>query len=148
MLFIKKTCETLQDEERKVKVQIDEHLHDKSDNINLLKNKELEFKQTSNSLHVVEQTILKLENVIQEKKIQYVAFEETISYWQKKYDCAQTSLDSANKAHDANKRTIQELESELGKISIELMELRRTRDESQKYVELSDSQVSYIFILQ
>jgi len=134
----------LQDEIREAKLQIDEYLLKKSDTMNLLKDKELQFKQLSNFVEDTELNILKLENVIQEKKVKHIASEETILYWQKKYDCAQASLDSANKMHDANKKTIQELKNELGKINIELMELRKTR-ESEQNIELSNSQVLYIY---
>jgi chromosome segregation ATPase len=143
LLLVKKTFKTLQDEIKETKLQIDEYLLKISDTMNLLRDKELQFKQLSNFFEDTELSILKLENVIQEKKIKHIASEETISYWQKKYDCAQASLDNANKMHDANKKTIQELKNELGNINIELMELRETR-ESEQNIELSNSQVLYI----
>jgi len=133
----------LQDEIREAKLQIDENLLKKSDTMNLLKDKELQFKQLCNFFEDTELSILKLEIVIQEKKIKHIASEETISYWQKKYDCAQASLDSANNIHDANKKTIQELKNELEKINVDLMELRETR-ESEQNIELTNSQVLYI----
>ncbi|RLU19349.1 hypothetical protein DMN91_007906 [Ooceraea biroi] len=140
LLLIKKTLETLRIREREVKLQIDEHLFEKSNGTKSLKEKKLELKELSASLEDVESSIAKLEKVIQEKRTAYVTFEETTSYWQKKCDFAHASLDNANKAQDANKKAIEELENELEKTNVECMKLRETR-ESEEDIELSNSQV-------
>lgn len=92
-------------------------------------------------MEVFEQNISKLESVIQKKKIEYNVVEETTSYWQKKRDCARTSLESTTLARDINKKTINELDTELKKIAKKLEELMKVSD--QDTIELSNSQVVY-----
>lgn len=139
MLLIKKETESLQDEEREIKSQTDEYLRDKKAAILLLERTKLQFKSLSNSLEDIEQDILTIENIIQERKVEYVVFEENISNWQKRRDCARVSLDNANKARDTNKRIIQELKNELEQIDNKLTELRKASQEST--IELTNSQV-------
>jgi len=139
LLFIKKGAESLQDKERKIKSQIDEYLRKKKTMIDLLEHKKSEFKSLSSSLEDIEQVILKMENVIQQKKIEHIVFEENLSYWQKKRDHACVSLDSASKARDTNKRIIQELKNELKQIDNKLTELRKASQTST--MEFSNSQV-------
>lgn len=139
LLLIMKVVETLQDEQKKKNTQIDKHLHDKKTVMVLLEHNKSHLKSLSSSFEDAEQNILKLENVTQEKKIEYAVLKENISYWQKKCDYARTSLDSANKAHDTNKRIIQELKKELLHVNNKLLELKEA---SQSIVELSNSQVS------
>jgi len=139
LLFIKKEVESLQDKERKIKSQIDEYLYKKKTMIDLLEHKKSEFKSLSSSLEDIEQVILKMENVIQQRQIEHIVFEENLSYWQKKRDHACVSLDSANKARDTNKRIIQELKNELKQIDNKLTELRKASQTST--MELSNSQV-------
>lgn len=145
MLLIKKEVEALQDEGRGIKSQIDEYLRDKKAAILLLEHTKSQFKSLSNSFEDIEQDILKRENIIQERKVEYVVFEENISNWQKKCDCARVSLDNANKARDTNKRIIQELKDELKQIGNKLTELRKESQEST--IELSNSQVDTLCTL-
>jgi len=141
LLFIKKGVESLQDKEKKIKSQIDEYLRKKKTMIDLLEHKKSEFKSLSSALEDIEQVILKMENVIQQKQIEHIVFEENLSYWQKKRDHACVSLDSASKACDINKRIIQELKNELKQIDNKLTELRKASQTST--MELSNSQVLY-----
>jgi len=80
-----------------------------------------------------------MEDIIQQRKVEHVVLEENISYWQKKRDCACTSLDSASKLRDANKKIIQELKDELKQIDDKLTQLKKCSQTS--IIELSNSQV-------
>lgn len=144
LLLIKKDTESLQDEAKGIKSQIDEYLRDKKAAIFLLERTQSQFKALSSFLEDIEQDILKMENIIQKKRAEYVVFEENISIWQKKRDCARVSLDNANKARDTNKRIIQELKDELKQIDNKLTELRKASQES---TELSNSQVYYTLVI-
>ncbi|XP_077268586.1 structural maintenance of chromosomes protein 1A-like isoform X2 [Temnothorax americanus] len=139
LLLIKKEAEFLQDEEKEVKSRIDEYLRDKAAAIHLLKRKQSQFKSLFSSLENIEQGILEMEKIIRPKKLEYVVFEDNISHWQKKRDCARVSLDSASKARDTNKKIIEELKDELKQINNKLAELRKASQTST--IELSNSQV-------
>ncbi|XP_018350215.1 PREDICTED: structural maintenance of chromosomes protein 1A-like [Trachymyrmex septentrionalis] len=131
--------EFLQDKERKIKSQIDQYLHDKKNVIILLEDTKSQFKSLSSSLEDIEQDILKMKNIIEQRKTEHIIFKDKILYWQKKRESARISLDSANKARDANKKIIQELNNELERINNELTELRKASQTST--IELSNSQV-------
>ncbi|XP_018301786.1 structural maintenance of chromosomes protein 1A-like [Mycetomoellerius zeteki] len=131
--------EFLQDKERKIKSQIDQYLHDKKNVIILLEDTKSQFKTLSSSLEDIEQDILKMKNIIEQRKIEHIVFEDDILYWQKKRESARISLDSANKTCDTKKRIIQELNNELERIDNELTELRKASQTST--IELSNSQV-------
>ncbi|XP_024889323.1 structural maintenance of chromosomes protein 1A-like isoform X2 [Temnothorax curvispinosus] len=139
LLLIKKEAESLQDKEKEVKSRIDEYLRDKETAIHLLKRKQSQFKSLFSSLETIEQGISEMEKIIRPKKLEYVVFEDNISHWQKKRDCARVSLDSASKARDTNKRIIEELKDELKQIDNKLAELRKASQTST--IELSNSQV-------
>ncbi|XP_071629563.1 LOW QUALITY PROTEIN: structural maintenance of chromosomes protein 1A-like [Temnothorax longispinosus] len=139
LLLIKKEAEFLQDREKEVKSRIDEYLRDKEAAIHLLKRKQSQFKSLFSSLETIEQGISEMEKIIRPKKLEYVVFEDNISHWQKKRDCARVFLDSASKARDTNKRIIEELKDELKQIDNKLAELRKASQTST--IELSNSQV-------
>lgn len=140
MLLIKKNIESLQNDQKEIKLQTEEYLLNKRNAILLLKSTDLRFKSLSSSLESIDQRILEKKNIIHQRKLELISFEEGISYWQKKRDCARESLDSASKAHDSKKRIIQELKTELKQIDEKLTELRKTSQTST--IELSNSQVS------
>lgn len=141
MLLIKKEAESFQDEEEEVKLHVEEYLRDKKAAILLLEHTKSQFKSLSSSLESIEQDILEIDNIIQQRKIEHVIFEEDISRWKKKRECARVSLDHASKARDTNKRIIQELKDELNQIDIKLTEFRKASQT--KTIELSNSQVYY-----
>lgn len=138
MLLIKKKAESLQDEKKEIKLQVDKYLHNKINKIPLLNQRKLEFKFLSRSLENIEPNILELENIIQQKKTEHIIIEENISYWKKKHENARISLNNANKARDTNKRNIQELEDNLNRIDKELTKFR-----TEETIELNNSQVYY-----
>lgn len=135
----------MQDKERKIKSQIDQYLHDKKNVIILLEDTKSQFKTLSSSLEDIEQDILKMKNIIEQRKIEHIVFEDDILYWQKKRESARISLDSANKTCDTKKRIIQELNNELERIDNELTELRKASQTST--IELSNSQVYCVLLL-
>lgn len=139
MLLIKKEAEFLQDKEKEIKLQVDEYLHEKKNAILSLERIKLRFESLSSSVENIEQDILKMENIIHQRKVEHVAFEQNVLYWQKKFDCARISLDSANKARDSKKKIIQELQDELNQTGNKLTELEETSETNT--VELSSSQV-------
>ncbi|XP_071568818.1 LOW QUALITY PROTEIN: structural maintenance of chromosomes protein 1A-like [Temnothorax nylanderi] len=139
LLLIKKEAELLQDEEKEVKSLIDKYLSDKEAAIHLLKRTQSKFKSLFSSLENIEQGILEMEKIIRPKKLEYVVFEDNVSHWQKKRDCARVSLDSASKARDTKKRIIEELKDELKQIGNKLAELKKASQTST--IELSNSQV-------
>lgn len=140
MLLIKKKAKILQNEDRKIKSQIVEYLSDKSTAMISLERTKSQFKSLSSSLENVERDILKMENIIQEKKIKHNVFKENISYWQKKHNCARESLNSASKARDTNRRIIQELRDESERIKNKLSELELEASPT-NIIELDNSQV-------
>lgn len=140
LFLIKKAEETSQDEQREIKSQIENCLRDKENALRLSRQKESQLKSLFDSLESVEQNILKLENVIQKKKMECKVFREKISYWEKKRNCAHESLNSASKAHEAHKNILQELKEELHVINNKLVALQEASQESS--VSLSNSQVS------
>ncbi|XP_018366242.1 PREDICTED: structural maintenance of chromosomes protein 1A-like [Trachymyrmex cornetzi] len=131
--------EFLQDKERKIKLRIDEYLHNKKNVIILLEDTKSQFKFSSSSLEDIEQDILKMKNTIEQRKTEHIIFKDNILYWQKKRESARIALDSANKARDTNKRIIQELNNELERINNELTELRKASQTTT--IEFSNSQV-------
>lgn len=137
--LIKSTVETLQDLGKKAMSQKEKYLCDKKNLMRALDHKKLQLKPLTDSLEDVEQTILKLEKVIQEKKIEYAVLKESIIYWQKKRDCAHISLENANLTRDINRKTIQELNNELKQIGVKLAEFREVSEQSA--IELSNFQV-------
>lgn len=143
LIFMKKVTESLQNEQREIKLQVDEHLQSKETAMSLLKHTKLKVKPLFDSLNTFGESILQLESNIQKKKQQNVDLEDHILYWQKKCDCARTSLDSANNAYDTHKTAVQELTNELEKISKKLAELGITSPEN--IVELDNFQVLYYY---
>ncbi|XP_011704616.1 PREDICTED: structural maintenance of chromosomes protein 1A-like [Wasmannia auropunctata] len=139
LLLIKKRIEFLQNKEKEMKLQTDKHLDDKMTAIMLMERTKSKFNLLFAPLENVEQDILKMENIIQQKKTEHNVFEEDISHWQKERDCARVSLNSANKARDTKQRNIQELTDELKRIDNILTELRKASQTST--IELSNSQV-------
>jgi len=105
----------------------------------LLEDTKSQFKLLSSSLEDIEQDILKMKNIIEQRKTEHIIFEDNILYWQKKRESARISLDCANKACDTNKRIVQELNNELERINNELTKLRKASQTS--IIELSNSQV-------
>lgn len=83
LLLIKKDTESLQDEAKGIKSQIDKYLRDKKAAIFLLECTQLQFKALSSSLEEIEQDILKMENIIQ-KKGQNMLFLRRISQFGRK----------------------------------------------------------------
>lgn len=142
MLLIKKEVESLQDEEKDIKLQVDEYLRDKKATILLLEHTKSQSKSLSSSLEINEQDILEMENIIRQRKVEHVILEEDISYWKKKQECARTTLDNAKKAHDTKERIIQELKDELKQINHKLTEISEASQTSA--MELSNSQVYHM----
>ncbi|XP_011872610.1 PREDICTED: structural maintenance of chromosomes protein 1A-like [Vollenhovia emeryi] len=139
LLLIKKESDSLQDEKREIKLQIDKHLSNKGAVVLLLQCTKPQCQSLRSSLEDITKDILEKENIIQQRKVEYVSIEDTISLWQKRRDHARVSLDSASKAYDAKKRTIQELKDELKQINNRLTELKKQPQISM--AELSNSQV-------
>lgn len=137
--LIRRAVETLRNEEKEIKSDIDKHLNDKRTAMILLEREKSHLKPLFDCIENAEKNILQLKNIVQEKKIEYIVSKENNSYWQKKHDCASTSLKSAYEARKNNKRIIQELENELQQISDGLLE---SNDATQiNIIELDDTEV-------
>lgn len=142
LIFIKKEIEFLQNEQKKIKLRIDEYLQNKEVKITLLKRTKLEAKSLFGLLNETEKNILELEDDIRRMKLKHIDIENDIVYWQKKHDNARASLDSANNAQNIHKKAVQELKNELEIITKKLTELSSSEDD---IIELYNSQVLYYY---
>jgi len=142
LIFIKKIVESLQNEQKEIKLHMAEYLQNKQIKITLLNRTKLEVKSLFELLNKTEESILELEDDIQREKVKYVDIESNTVYWQKKLDNARASLDSVNNAHNINKNTVEELKNELEIITKKLTELSSSEDD---IVELHNSQVLYYY---
>lgn len=142
LIFIKKIVESLQNEQKEIKLHMAEYLQNKQIKITLLNRTKLEVKSLFELLNKTEESILELEDDIQREKVKYVDIESNTVYWQKKLDNARASLNSVNNAHNIHKNTVEELKNELEIITKKLTELSSSEDD---IVELHNSQVLYYY---
>lgn len=142
LIFMKKVIESLQNEQKEIKLNVDEHLQYKETEMTLLKHTKLKVKPLSDLLNETEENIIELKDNIRKKKGEYTNVKNHIEYWQKKRNDARTSLDSAIKALNNYDEAIQALKNDFD-ILKEL--LKRTASSKNDIVELQDFQVLYYY---
>lgn len=142
LTFIKKEIESLQNEQKKIKLCMNEHLQNKQIKITSLNRIKLEAKSLFGLLNETEKNILELEDYTRRKKLEHIDIENDIVYWQKKRDNARASLDSANNAQNIHKEAVQELKNTLELITKKLTELSSSEGD---IIEFHNSQVLYYY---
>ncbi|XP_070169774.1 structural maintenance of chromosomes protein 1A-like [Polyergus mexicanus] len=144
LIFMKKVIELLQNEQKEIKLNVDEHLQYKKTEMTLLKRTKLKVKSLSDLLNEIEENIIELKDNIRKKKGEYTNLKNHIEYWEKKCNDARTSLASAIKARDNYDKVIQELKNDFETLKELLEEIASSEND---IVELRNSQVNRYMIL-